>query len=156
MAITPSDYFDTLDVLAELMPFLCRPSAPALELIWATLPAEVANELTVQHLLYAAAQFLQDPRRPTELPTHLALLRYLYRLENGLPNFAWGLRQDLSERMARPGFHPLPASQADLAAQHGLAKLDGPRHAPEGVLAQLQVFPSLHSQSEPPADEPVP
>jgi hypothetical protein len=109
----------------------------------------VENELTPRHLMYAAEQFVQDPNRPRELPTHLALLRYLYRLENGLPNFTWGLRQDLPERMAHPGFHPLPASQADLAAQHGLPNYDGARHEPGGVLAGLQLLPSLGGDERP-------
>ena len=83
--------------------------------------------------------------RPQELPTHLALCRYLYRLENDMPKFAWGLRQDLPERMARPGFHALPASQADLWAQHGLPQYDGQRQESAGVLAILQALPSLPS-----------
>ena len=143
MSITPSHYAEVLDALAELVPFVRRPSTNALALLWATIPPEVAQELTPRHLMYAAEQFVQDPQRPQELPTHLALCRYLYRLENDMPKFAWGLRQDLPDRMARPGFHALPASQADLWAQHGLPQHDGQRQESAGVLAILQALPSL-------------
>lgn len=149
MAITVCDLASVLDALAELVPFLRRPGADAIELLWASLPRQVVAELSPAHLRYAAEQFLQDPERPSELPTHLALLRYLYRLENGLPNYRWGLRQDLAERMLRRGFHPLPASQADLAAQHGLPHHDGARHEPGGVLANLNVLPELPGASGP-------
>ena len=142
MSINPTHYAELLDALAELVPFVRRPSTNALALLWSTIPQEVEQELTPRHLTYAAEQFVQDPARPAELPTHLALFRYLYRLENGLPNFRWGLRQDLPQRMALQGFHPLPASEADLIAQHGLSNRDGLPHQPSGVLAQLRVLPS--------------
>jgi hypothetical protein len=141
MAITTHNLADLLDALAELVPFLRRPSANATDLLWASLPPAVREELTCGHLNYAAEQFLQDPDRPTQLPIHQALLRYLYRCENGLPNYGWGLRQNLHELMGQRGFHALPASQADLAAQHGLPGHDGARHEPGGVLANLQVLP---------------
>lgn len=141
MAITTHNLADLLDALAELVPFLRRPSANATDLLWASLPPAVREELTCGHLNYAAEQFLQDPDRPTQLPIHQALLRYLYRCENGLPNYGWGLRQNLQELMGQRGFHALPASQADLAAQHGLPGHDGARHEPGGVLANLQVLP---------------
>lgn len=146
MTITPTHYGELLDALAELVPFVRRPSTNAMALLWSTIPQQVGDELTPQHLAYAAEQFVQDPGRPTDLPTHLALFRYLYRLENGLPNFRWGLRQDLALRMSLGGFHPLPASEADLIAQHGLANRDGDRQEPSGVLDHLSVLPSMAAE----------
>jgi hypothetical protein len=145
MAITPKDLTDTIELLAELLPYVRRPSGKAMALLWATLPPRVGLELTHKHLAYASQQYLLDPARPEDMPVHLGLLRYLYRLENDAPNFAWGLRQDLGQRMAGHGFQPLPASQADLHAQHGLPNHDGARHEPGGVLANLTVFPPLPS-----------
>ena len=145
MAITSIHYGELLDALAELVPFVRRPSANAMALLWSTIPQQVGDELTPQHLAYAAEQFVQDPGRPTDLPTHLALFRYLYRLENGLQNFRWGLRQDLALRMSLGGFHPLPASEADLIAQHGMANRDGASQEPSGVLEHLSVLPSMPS-----------
>jgi hypothetical protein len=124
VAITPTYYAELLDGLAELVPFVRRPSANAMALLWASIPQQVGDELT----------------------THLALFRYLYRLENGLPNFRWGLRQDLTIRMAVEGFHPLPASEADLIAQHGLTNRDGARQEPFGVLDHLSVLPSMAAE----------
>lgn len=146
MTITATHVSELLDALAELVPFVRRPSTNAMALLWSTIPQQVGDELTPQHLAYAAEQFVQDPGRPTDLPTHLALFRYLYRLENGLPNFRWGLRQDLALRMSLGGFHPLPASEADLIAQHGLTNRDGARQEPSGVLDHLSVLPSMAAE----------
>jgi hypothetical protein len=143
MAITPKDLTDTIELLAELLPYVRRPSSKAMALLWATLPPRVGEELTHRHLAYASQQYLLDPARPEGMPVHLALLRYLYRLENDTPNFAWGLRQDLGQRLSGHGYQPLPASQADLHAQHGLPNHDGARHEPGGVLASLTVLASL-------------
>lgn len=142
MPITPRGYTEAVEALAELTPFVRVPGPNALAILWATIPEQVRQELTPAHLAYAVQQYLQDPARPEGLPTHLALLRYLYRLENGLPNFRWGLRQDLAERMAAVDFQPLPASEADLACQHRLPNHDGARHEPRGLLAHLKLLPS--------------
>jgi hypothetical protein len=145
MAITPKDLAEVIGLLAELGPYVRLPSGKAMGLLWATLPPRVYQELTVEHLAYASEQYLLDPYRPDVMPVHLALLRYLYRLENGFPNFNWGLRQDLSQRLASNGFQPLPASEADLHAQHGLPNYDGARQEPAGVLAHLTLLPPLPS-----------
>lgn len=77
------------------------------------------------HLGYAAAQLLLDPDPPKELPVHLALLRYLYRLENGTPNFRWGLKGDLEQRMLKPSeFHrELRPGEAQEALEGALTPL---------------------------------
>lgn len=130
----------TLSGLAGLLPFGKALSEPALLLAWQTYPAEAKQQLSNQQFTYAAGQYLLDPDPPREVPVHLALLRYLYRLEYGAPNFGWGLKPDLPERMARPGeFHPQPIAPADAPPAH-----HEPRFAPGGVLAMLgQPLPAV-------------
>jgi len=143
MAITAKDFAGAVGAISELLPYAKRPSVDAQLLLWTTLPVQVQQELSSHHLAYASAQLLLDPARPQELAIPVALLRYLYRLENGLPNFNWGLRPDLAQRMAGTGFQPLPSSQHELEA-HGHGGHDGARHEPAGVLAQLAALPQLH------------
>ena len=143
MAITAKDFAGAVGAISELLPYAKRPSVDAQLLLWTTLPIQVQQELSSHHLAYASSQLLLDPARPQELAIPVALLRYLYRLENGLPNFNWGLRPDLAQRMARTGFQPLPSSQLELEAQ-GHGGHDGARHEPGGVLAQLAALPELH------------
>lgn len=142
MAITAKDFAGAVAAISELLPYAKRPSPDAQLLLWTTLPNQVQQDLTSHHLAYACAQLLLDPARPQELAIPVALLRYLYRLENGLPNFSWGLRPDLAQRMAGTGFQPLPSSQAELEAQ-GRLRHDGARHEPAGVLAQLAAWTFL-------------
>ena len=143
MAITAKDFAGAVGAISELLPYAKRPSVDAQLLLWTTLPIQVQQELSSHHLAYASAQLLLDPARPQELAIPVALMRYLYRLENGLPNFNWGLRPDLAQRMAGTGFQPLPSSQLELEAQ-GHGRHDGARHEPGGVLAQLAALPELH------------
>ena len=143
MAITAKDFAGAVGAISELLPYAKRPSVDAQLLLWTTLPIQVQQELSSHHLAYASAQLLLDPARPQELAIPVALLRYLYRLENGLPNFNWDLRPDLDQRMAGTGFQPLPSSQLELEAQ-GHGGHDGARHEPGGVLAQLAALPELH------------
>ena len=143
MAITAKDFAGAVGAISELLPYAKRPSVDAQLLLWTTLPPKVQEELSSHHLAYASAQLLLDPARPQELAIPVALLRYLYRLENGLPNFNWDLRPDLDQRMAGTGFQPLPSSQLELEAQ-GHGGHDGARHEPGGVLAQLAALPELH------------
>ena len=143
MAITAKDFAGAVGAISELLPYAKRPSVDAQLLVWTNLPIQVQQELSSHHLAYASAQLLLDPARPQELAIPVALLRYLYRLENGLPNFNWGLRPDLAQRMAGTGFQPLPSSQLELDVQ-GHGGHDGARHEPGGVLAQLAALPELH------------
>lgn len=102
-------FLRTLQGIAETLPFAKQLGAAGALLAWQTVPAQAKRELSNAHWTYAAGQYVLDPDRPKELPVFLAMLRYLYRCENGQPNFAWGLKPSLPERMAQPDrFHPEP------------------------------------------------
>jgi hypothetical protein len=137
--ITHNDLFPILEALTSVLPFAKPVNKAAALLVWATFPPKAKQDLTPEMLTYAAAQRLMDPDAPKETPIHLSLLRYLYRLENGQPNYEWGLKLDLPQRMAADGqFFAEPISQAHLAATGELPDYDGPRHSPNGVLARLE------------------
>ena len=139
MTLSADTFCRTLQGIQSLMPYGKTLNEAALLIAWQTLPNNVRQQLTPAMLAYAAGQYLQDPEPPKDQPVHLVLLRYLYRLENGRPNYEWGLKLDLQQRMASDGrFNPEPVSEAALVAAGELPAHDGPRHAPAGVLAQLQ------------------
>jgi len=134
MTLDQKHFANTLSSLADMLPFSKVVSAQALALAWHTFPEQAKRELTIEHWTYAAGQYLLDPERPKEMPVYLALLRYLYRLEWGQANLAWGLKVDLAARMQRPGeFHPQP-TPAYLEPE---VSPDAARVAPNGVLARL-------------------
>ena len=99
----------------EILPFGKRLSAEAIGILWLTFPATAKATLTPAQLQFAVAQRLLDPNPPAEVPIHISLLRYLYRIENNSPNVAWGLKADLPQRMQRPDlFHALSAPPASI------------------------------------------
>jgi hypothetical protein len=113
-----SDFFtSTITCLSEVLPFGKKLSTEAACILWMTFPAAAKSQLTPEMLQFAVAQRLLDPDPPKEVPLHLGLLRYVYRIENGAPNISWGLKADLRQRMAAPDvFHQVAASAALLDA----------------------------------------
>ena len=138
-SLTFEHFRQTLTALNSVLPFAKPLGEEAWLLLWITFPDHAKRNLAPAMWTYAAGQRLMDPEPANELAIHLQLLRYLYRLENGMPNFTWGLKEDLSVRMQLSGsFHqPEPRSLADQAAADGIASLNGNRHEPAGVLANI-------------------
>lgn len=136
MTITHKDLFNVLDGLSTVLPYAKQINEAAALLIWESIPQVAREQLTPAMLTYAAAQRMLDPDPPKEVPTHIQLLRYLYRLDCDRPNFFWGLKEDLPQRMALPGhFHPQPLSQYQLELAQGPLHRD--TISPNGALAQL-------------------
>lgn len=129
-----SHFSKVLGGIADLVPYGKAITPAGLLLAWASFPEQAKRELTNDHWTYAAGQYLMDHERPKDLPVHLALLRYLYRLEFGQPNLTWGLKVDLQARMRDPSeFHPQP-QPAYLAPPDNH---DGPRHDPNGLIGGI-------------------
>jgi hypothetical protein len=135
--LTYDSFSQTLEALNSVLPFAKAISPAAWLLLWGTFPDHAKQNVTHAMWTYAAAQRLMDPNPPKEVAIHLQLLRYIYRLENGMPNMQWGIKHDLYSRMTLPGtFHPEPRSIADRIATEGTPNLDGNRHEPAGILSQ--------------------
>lgn len=136
MTIASKDLNRVLQALSSVLPFAKQLDDLALAAYWVSFPAQAKADLTPAMLAYAMTQRLMDPAPPKEVPLHLSLLRYVYRLENGQPNFAWGLKEDLPQRMANGGvFHAAQISQAEQTAIQG--REDHDTVGPNGVLAQI-------------------
>ena len=136
------NFRQVLTALTSALPFAKPLGEEAWLLLWLSFPDHAKRHVTPAMWAYAASQRLMDAAPAKEVAIHIQLLRYLYRLENGIPNVEWGLKQDLLARMERAGiFHEDPRSLADLIAAEGVPNLDGNRHEPAGVLAGVQVLP---------------
>ena len=141
-SLTYDSFSQTLEALNSVLPFAKAINPQAWLLLWGTFPDHAKQHVTPAMWAYAAGQRLMDPAPAKELAIHFQLLRYIYRLENGMPNYQWGIKEDIQQRMACPElFNPEPRSLADQAAAGGIASLDGNRHEPAGVLASVQVLP---------------
>lgn len=101
--------------------------------LWLTLPQLVKDVVTDQMWAYASHQYMMDPNPSKDLAVHICMLRYLFRLENDMPNYSWGLKTDLDHRMKHAyKFHPQP-TKPYLEAETKKPELTG-----KGVLAVLE------------------
>jgi hypothetical protein len=127
--------------LSGLLPYGSKLDEAQCFVAWQTVPPLVRSQVTNEMWIYAAGQRKLDPSPAQELTLDMQLFRYLFRLENDMPNFGWGLKADLPERMARAHqFNPQPLSSYQLGQEHDhQLKLEGwgQRHEPHGVLAEV-------------------
>jgi hypothetical protein len=75
--------------------------------LWMMLPGSVKEQVSSDVWAYACNQALLDPTPNKSLPVHMRILSYVFRIENENPNFTWGLKGDLRDRMANAAqFNP--------------------------------------------------
>ena len=95
-----------MTAMTESNPYGKKLSPETIALLWTALGSKVQQEVTDDMLVYAFQQHSKDPNPDKELQLHLQLFSHIYRMENEAPNFRWGLKEDLKDRMARPDvFH---------------------------------------------------
>jgi hypothetical protein len=100
-----------LRTVCSQLPYGKTPKDDEIKFLWILLPQSVAAEVTDEMWAYACQQRLMDPAPDDRLPIFQQILRHLYRLRDGQPEFAWGLRPDLPQRMAQANrFQPLFAA----------------------------------------------
>jgi len=144
MTLSAEYFVETLRGLQGLLPFAKPLSEAAFLLAWASFPEQAKAELTNEALTWAAAKLLQDPEQHKELPIPLRLHRMLYAYTNlstsGLTigPVPMGWRLQVAPHNLPPVDAPPAISEAEQVAAGTLPAYDGPRHAPGGVLAQLQ------------------
>ena len=103
--IDQATFLAELNQLCELLPIHKRFRPESLVAAWDLLPSAAKEHLTPDTLGYAVRQRLLDPAPPDQA-LHLALLRYVFPLDDGAPDCSGGLRQDLPLRLANPDrFH---------------------------------------------------
>jgi hypothetical protein len=144
MALNRDSFITKLASLQSLLPFGKTLPPEAFVLAWESFPAQAKEELTDAAITWAMTKLLNDPEQHKELPIHMRLHRMLYRYANlstssltiGPVPMGWRLKVD--PYRLPPVDAPPPVSEAALVAAGELPAYDGPRHAPGGVLAQLQ------------------
>jgi len=107
IAMNPATFTLGMRTVSAVLPYGKKLLDDEIKFIWLTLPQTVKDQVSDEMWGYACSQRLLDPAPDKELALHIQLLRYLYRNRDGQPAFDWGLKQDLSQRMAMGGqFHP--------------------------------------------------
>lgn len=110
-----------LAAINSQLPYGKKPTEDELMFLWSILPSRVTDEISEQMWLYACQQRLLDPEPNDKLPVFQQVLRYLYRLRDGVPAYDWGLRDDLPQRLANAhSFQPLEAQPIAPAPQKAL------------------------------------
>jgi hypothetical protein len=105
--MNPGTFTLGLRALAASLPYGKRLEDDEAKFLWLTIPESVKATVTDAMWAYAIAQRRMDPAPDKDLSIEMQLLRYLYRIRDGMPAFDWGLKPDLPQRMALPGtFHP--------------------------------------------------
>jgi hypothetical protein len=108
--MNPGTFTLGLRALAASLPYGKRLEDDEAKFLWLTIPESVKATVTDAMWAYAIAQRRMDPAPDKDLSIEMQILRYLYRIRDGMPAFDWGLKPDLTQRMALPGtFHaPVP------------------------------------------------
>ena len=141
--LTASTFAAVISAATELDPYGKKLSKETISLAYLTLPDQVKDEISDEMFMYAFKQHRLDPEPDKSLNIEQQLLQHLYRCENGAPNFGWGLRKDLPNRMAAAhAFHGQTKSPYELGEDLGQSE---PRFAPSGVLAQLAQLPGSNA-----------
>lgn len=122
-----------LRTLCAQLPYGKNPKDDELSCLWSVIPKSATAQITDEMWLYAVQQRLMDPAPDDKLPIFQQVLRHLYRLRDGMPEFEWGLRPDLTERMANA--HRFHSLTADASAQ------------PAPALPEIRPFPTESPQA---------
>lgn len=104
-----------LRALCAQLPYGKNPKDDELTFLWSLMPKSITAQITDEMWLYAVQQRLMDPTPDDKLPIFQQVMRHLYRLRDGMPEFEWGLRPDLPERMDNA--HRFHSLTADASAQ---------------------------------------
>ena len=96
-----------LMALSGSLPYGKKLTNEEIQFLWLLLPADVKAAVTDEMWAYGCSQRMLDPDPSKELPLHLQVLSYLFRVRDGQPAFDWGVKSDLQRRMTLPScFHP--------------------------------------------------
>ena len=104
--LTAKTFQVVMAAATEADPYGKRLSKETIGLLYMTLPDAVKQETTDEMFLFAFKQHQLNPSHEKDLALHMQLFKHVYRVENETPNFSWGLKADLNQRMLKPSvFH---------------------------------------------------
>ena len=81
----------SMRAFSAVMPYAKKLGDEELSLIYMTLPDSVKSEVTNEVLVFAIKKAMEEMDPNKEIPLHMRVLSHIYRKENGMPNFDWGL-----------------------------------------------------------------
>lgn len=88
-----------LRTLSTVTPYMRTITEDELKCLWMLLDQAVRDGVTDEQWFWAIKIRMSERSEDQQLPVHYQVLRHLFRCENGQPNFGWGLKADLAERM---------------------------------------------------------
>ena len=118
-----------INAVSEMSPHGQRQSKETIALCIQGLPPACVENLNDNVLKFCWQQFCLKPEYGADnLPPIQRLLQHAFRMRDGSPHYTWGLKQDLSIRMAEPNrFYGHTTSQWELDAMN--PELEGKRPA---------------------------
>ena len=81
--------------ISAVTPYATKMQDEELQFLYYLVPQKVRTAVTDGLWAYACNKALFDPSPNKEIPLHLRVLSYVYRVENGTPNFDWGLKEEV-------------------------------------------------------------
>ena len=89
-----------LRVITASIPYMKKLGEDEIKGLWFLLDDQIKRDVPDEAWLWAVKIRLSERSADKDQPITWQVLRHLYRLENGTPNFRWGLKEDLKERIS--------------------------------------------------------
>ena len=82
--------------ITAVMPYAKKMQDEEISFLFMLLPDQVKKEVTDEVWVTAVKKYLDN--KPTDdIAVHLKILSYVYRNENGKPNFDWGFKDEVKD-----------------------------------------------------------
>jgi hypothetical protein len=89
-----------LRVITASIPYMKKLGEDEIKGLWLLLDDRIKQDVSDEAWLWAVKIRLTERGADKDQPITWQVLRHLYRLENGAPNIRWGLKEDISDRIA--------------------------------------------------------
>ena len=97
--MTPEAFSIGLRTLSTATPYMRTLTEDEVKCLWMLLDQSVKEAVPDRAWFWAIKIRMSERSQDQELPIHYQVLRHVFRCENGQPNFQWGLKADLANRM---------------------------------------------------------
>jgi hypothetical protein len=97
--MTPEAFSIGLRTLSTATPYMRTLTEDEVKCLWMLLDQSVKEAVPDRAWFWAIKIRMSERSQDQELPIHYQVLRHVFRCENGQPNFRWGLKADLVQRI---------------------------------------------------------
>ena len=97
--MTPEAFSIGLRTLSTATPYMRTLTEDEVKCLWMLLDQSVKETVPDRAWFWAIKIRMSERSQDQELPIHYQVLRHVFRCENGQPNFRWGLKADLAQRI---------------------------------------------------------